>query len=452
MKRKNKLIIFIIITIVIIILILSTLSYQIINIRKNKSNSEIDGDKNSNQVTTATNYLTSYYTLNSGKNATELQSRNEIFCIFDIVDNYITKIEQSDDNGLMNIIDKDFINNNNITNQNVMSLFNSYELPYYLIKKISYVENQNYIVRFIDGSSINSDDYDTHIICIKLDQKNKSYSICPQFDDTSTDNEIYLEDKTIEKNNDNGYTINNVNDEEVGVYFVKLFKNICDNDIEHAYEIISNDETNQIKSEDELKSFMNNITINYQNINVKATSSTRYVTFEVTDGNNNYFKFNVYPNYIDFSTKIGNDTTKGDYSNIYNDYTGSVTSEEISNFLDYFVNTTVKQINDSTSGKSYNKIRQYYDNNKTTINNMGIYSADDYLNLSNQIVGMRWSKGIQFIQANINNKTEENGYIKYDLTMEYTLDEEINLYLCIAKDSTTTPSIKIETTGVQDEE
>ena len=139
MKRKNKLIIFIIITIVIIILILSTLSYQIINIRKNKSNSEIDGDKNSNQVTTATNYLTSYYTLNSGKNATELQSRNEIFCIFDIVDNYITKIEQSDDNGLMNIIDKDFINNNNITNQNVMSLFNSYELPYYLIKKISYV-------------------------------------------------------------------------------------------------------------------------------------------------------------------------------------------------------------------------------------------------------------------------------------------------------------------------
>ena len=81
---------------------------------------------------------------------------------------------------------------------------------------------------------------------------------------------------------------------------------------------------------------------------------------------------------------------------------------------------------------------------------MGIYNAEDLVNLSNQIVGMRWSKGITYTGVSINNKTEENGYVKYNLKLSYTLNEEIDLYLCVAKSSNTTPQMKIETTGVAD--
>ena len=452
MKRKKLLIVCLIAIILLLLIIFGRTN------DKQKQDANVNTETNEEMQTTASNAITPSYVIRSTDNngnkkytVSELQSRNLFFCIEKIMDNFFSLINSNKSIELINVIDDKYLVKNGISASNVMSLFDSYNLSYYLIDKVSYIDENNFIVKFRDGSNIeNYSISKDHVVLIKLDNNTKSYYIIPNFDESNFESEI-IAVRTINRNENNGYTIEQISDKEVGEYYLKLFEKVYNNDIDSAMEIVNQDETNSINTKSKLKDYMGNITISYENIDVKATKSERYVIFEVIDGNNNYFKFTVYPNYTEFYVKLKQDSTKGQYFTIYNDYDGDVSNEDISVFMDGFINNSIKQIKNSTSGLSHNKIRKYYADNTQYVNDMVIYSADDFLNLSNQIVGMRWSKGIEYIEYIINGKKEDEGYVIYDLTLQYTQEAQIKMYLCIAKDSNTNPKIKIETTGVEEE-
>ena len=452
MNRKKILIIFLIIIIIVFLIVFSKIN------GKQKQNESTNTETNEDIQTTATNAITPSYVIKSTDNnenkkytVSELQSRNIFFCIEKIMDNFISLINSNKSAELINVIDNNYMEKNGISASNVMFLFDAYNPSYYLIDKISYIDENNFIVKFRDGSNIkNYSISKDHEVLIKLDRNTNSYSIIPNFDENNFEGKIF-ENKTINKNENNLFTIETISDREVGEYYLKLFEKVYNNDIDYAIELINQDQTNSIDTTSKLKGYMDNITISYENINVTAKESDRYVIFEVIDGNNNYFKFTVYPNYTEFYVKLMKDNTKGEYSNIYKDYNGSVSNEDISVFMDDFINNSVAQIKNTTSGLSYNQIRKYYSDNTTFVNSMGIYSAENFLNLSNQIVGMRWSKGIQYINYVINDKNESDEYLIYDITLEYTQEANIKIFLCIAKDSNTNPKIKIETTGVEED-
>lgn len=455
-KRKGLMIVFIVILVIIIILAIIFGSSK----PKNELN-EVSNNNDSNNQIRATDPINPSYVIksNSTENGesqsftlSELQSRNEFFCIEEIIDNFILQINSKNTRELTKIIDNSYISKNSITEDNVMQIFSSYDTSYYLIDKVLSINENNFIVKFRDKSSVGNENYiitNDHEVLVKFDKDTQSYSIVPDFDESNFESTILISN-SIKRNESNGYEIKEISNTEVGEYFLELFVNSYNNNINYAVDTLKEDETNSINTTDKLKDYMSSITINYENIKVETESSTRYVIYQVTDGNNNKFRFNVYPNYIDFSTRIQNETTSVDYTNIYSNYSGNVSNETISNFMDTLVSSTVSKINTETVGLSDNKIREYYDENTSEVNSMGIYNAEDFVNLSNQIVGMRWSKGITYTGATIDGKTEENGYVKYNLKLSYTLDEEIDLYLCVAKSSNTTPQVKIETTGVPD--
>ena len=66
-------------------------------------------------------------------------------------------------------------------------------------------------------------------------------------------------------------------------------------------------------------------------------------------------------------------------------YKGNINIIVLEHALYKFVYTDSKTINDETTGRTSNYIQQYYDIHTEEVNNMGIYSAEDFSEISRQI-------------------------------------------------------------------
>ena len=110
-----------------------------------------------------------------------------------------------------------------------------------------------------------------------------------------------------------------------------------------------------------------------------------------------------------------------------------------------FVNKNVSKIYNLTKRKSINKILQIYDLNTQEINDMNIYSANDFLEITSQIFMVGNIEGVtcngSYIDTNSYND-DENGYATFNLNLRYTNEELLNLKIYLANNSTTTPQLK----------
>ena len=177
MNRKKILIIFLIIIIIVFLIVFSKIN------GKQKQNESTNTETNEDIQTTATNAITPSYVIKSTDNnenkkytVSELQSRNIFFCIEKIMDNFISLINSNKSAELINVIDNNYMEKNGISASNVMFLFDAYNPSYYLIDKISYIDENNFIVKFRDGSNIkNYSISKDHEVLIKLDRNTNSY-------------------------------------------------------------------------------------------------------------------------------------------------------------------------------------------------------------------------------------------------------------------------------------
>lgn len=126
-------------------------------------------------------------------------------------------------------------------------------------------------------------------------------------------------------------------------------------------------------------------------------------------------------------------------------YKGNVSIEDFEKELYTFVNTNVSKIYNLTTRKSINKILQIYDLNTEEINDMNIYSANDFLEITSQIFMVGNIEGVtcngSYIDTNSYND-DENGYATFNLNLRYTNEESLNLKIYLANNSTTTPQLK----------
>ncbi len=110
-----------------------------------------------------------------------------------------------------------------------------------------------------------------------------------------------------------------------------------------------------------------------------------------------------------------------------------------------FVNTDVNEIYNLINRMSINKILQLYDLNTEEINDMNIYSSEDFLNISIQLLkvthisGVRNSKNV--IDTDSYNE-DEDGYTTFYVTFNYTNGEYIKLKVYLANSNSATPQIK----------
>ena len=460
MRDRTKIII---ISIIIVILLIVSITIALIiksNQRKNESALNNVTKENVNEDNSTTNDNNEAQEVNSNDLLEEIDvsDDSDFLTMQRILTKVISSVNSKNARELINCLDPSFASSNNVTESNVLNLFSDDDFSYWYLNSMTKQKiNDNvseYILNISDSKAIKNPDFnekfDTILLKIYVDLKNKTFSFIPN-QSNETSNNI----TSIERNSYNQFTYVNSTDELLGQYYVSLFKYLAKNNPKYAFEILSIDNTNSISSYEEFQSYISNTNMDTENLKVtrSATKTNNSPILEIIDGNNNYYKFTLYT-YTNFTINLDNSSLVPDeqkFSTVLANYSGDISSTEITDFMNNFINSTVSYINTNTKGLSDNKVRKYYQEHQDYINNMGIYSSEDFVNLSNQIVGMRWSKGATFMNTYVNSKTEENGYIKFDLKVAYTVNGEIDLNLCVAKSSNQSPRIKIETNGVNEE-
>lgn len=130
---------------------------------------------------------------------------------------------------------------------------------------------------------------------------------------------------------------------------------------------------------------------------------------------------------------------------IFKKYTGDIDEASLRKFMYTFENSSIGIINNLAKEKSYNAILQQYDNKKEQINSYGIYDANDYLDIANQIIQVRWSKGATLKNYTVDeNSLANNGkYTSFNVTLNYTTGNTVKIKLGIANSKDQTPQFVV---------
>ena len=126
-------------------------------------------------------------------------------------------------------------------------------------------------------------------------------------------------------------------------------------------------------------------------------------------------------------------------------YSGPIDLYDLEKELYNFINVNTKTIYQMTVRKRENKILQLYDLNTEQINAMHIYSADDFLQITKQILLIWNLSNIENLSSVIDIESynkDEDGYTTFKVTFNYEDDDPIIIKVYLANDNNTTPSIR----------
>ena len=114
--------------------------------------------------------------------------------------------------------------------------------------------------------------------------------------------------------------------------------------------------------------------------------------------------------------------------------------EIIQNIID-----KAEQIKTDTRGYSINKEKQYYDLHKDDLNKLGIYSADDFVELAGEIKKVSWNDQdkITGYTIDMSEMTNDTNYNTVNLYINYGNIERISLKMSVSKQINIEPQIKI---------
>ncbi len=140
--------------------------------------------------------------------------------------------------------------------------------------------------------------------------------------------------------------------------------------------------------------------------------------------------------------KIAN---KNDSSMVFERYAFGINQEDFDKNILNFAENQLKQIHDITTGQSVAYMTQYYDLHEKEINDMMIYSSDDFVNMAAASELPFFSKNPEYQGMDIdpNSATIDDEYLTFDGLLNYSTGGNVEIRISIAKDATTTPNMKI---------
>lgn len=182
--------------------------------------------------------------------------------------------------------------------------------------------------------------------------------------------------------------------------------------------------------------------------NKTSANSIGNQTIGTSEDNNVLINVNNTNNLEETMQKQENVIVPSGITSLASEYTGELKLITIEKELYNFVYNNVRQINEQTNWKSINYILQYYDLHTNDINEMGIYSAEEYRKIASQI--NKLDKYDTYERSSIEANSIENtqdGYIKFTVSLIYTSGKEIVLNMYLANNEETMPNVKY-TSGV----
>lgn len=121
---------------------------------------------------------------------------------------------------------------------------------------------------------------------------------------------------------------------------------------------------------------------------------------------------------------------------------------QIQNVVNYIRNITnnIEQIHNNTLRKSLNQQKQYYKDNESFFNSLGIINEEDFIKVAVEINNSNdWQADNELEYYKLDYSTSQNNedYIKFNIIYNYFYGEEINLAINIAKRENIVPYIRI---------
>ena len=177
--------------------------------------------------------------------------------------------------------------------------------------------------------------------------------------------------------------------------------------------------------------------------NLKKNKNEDLIGINQTNENTVENQTNIYDKEI-----IGEETieTTG-LKEIMEQYSGKVSIDFVEEELNTFINTDMTKIYDMTTGKSNNKILQKYDLETDAINEMNIYSGEDFLEIVRQIFLVGNVKKVKCISRSVEENSynfNDNGYTSFNIVLKFDSSNTIKLKLNLANEETSNPSFKFE--------
>lgn len=182
--------------------------------------------------------------------------------------------------------------------------------------------------------------------------------------------------------------------------------------------------------------------------NKTGANSIGNQTISTSEDNNVLINVNNTNNLEETMQKQENVVVPSGITSLASEYTGELKLITIEKELYNFVYNNARKINEQTNWKSINYILQYYDLHTNDINEMGIYSAEEYRKIASQI--NKLDKYDTYERSTIEANSIENtqdGYIKFNVSLIYTSGKEIVLNMYLANNEETMPNVKY-TSGV----
>ena len=179
-----------------------------------------------------------------------VKDKNIFFTVSSCVDKYLIEVVSQDAENIYNLLSTDYIKNNEITMENVLSKIEKYNKPQIFSSKIVYEINNttNISTYYIEGTvrdDIFGKQYseETPIkIAVQLDKIKGTYAIIPNATVPASDNEIpEITITNIEPKGTNTYYSVNILDTQMASMYLKEFAKLLNTNVKEAYSKLEED-------------------------------------------------------------------------------------------------------------------------------------------------------------------------------------------------------------------
>lgn len=349
-KVKNILIGTIILGIIIVVIIV----IAIMNIKEEMEVIEENNIRESQQGDTIIEYP-----------KTRLNNTTLFYTIEDCINLYFDKIKNNEKNYLYDILNREYIEENKITTDNILSYVDKVkEEESFIATKMYESRNNNWYSYIIEGVK-SQDDYNTKVYFIfKLDDNNLTYNIEPlflrQYKDIK-DIQIDILDKDIAVNDNNVCNYNRIKDNELIIKYLNYYTNLLQKNISSAYELL--DEEYRNKRFGNIQTFKNYINLNKEKIlNIEFEKYAKYKYDDYTqyvciDKNGDYYIFNETST---MNYKIVLDTYTIDQPEFIEKYNVATNEQKAG----YNINKFIKSINAKDYNYAYSCLANSFKQNK----------------------------------------------------------------------------------------
>lgn len=358
---KNKIIILIVSIIVIIVFLLGSIIY----IRTNDNKDVITEDKKDDNLMETSNQDT----------VKSIDNNSQLLIVKNYIQSFIERINLNNviyytggnkidesiiSKNIYNLLSKDYITKNSITEKNALNyVYKIEEKLTFIPLKVNVLKGSNYTKYSVYGFTYNQKNEnkgDMYFI-LNIDNSNLTYSIEPIFNvNNINDIELNTEELTIEKNRYNTYVKKEYTEEDICEQYMTMYKALMLSNTNEAYKYLDNEYRNlKYGSLQEYKDFIisNNDDINDFEMKAYSINGNRYVC---KDGKDNFYIFNV-NKVLDYTVVL--DTYTVDLPEFTEKYNKVSAQEKVA----LNINKVITALNDKDYKYIYNKLADSFKDN-----------------------------------------------------------------------------------------